>query len=92
MRQRGRRLRILLSVEPMLAVHAVRALHTALTGLDGIRLAEVSLGRAVLHYEGDADDESLTHALRSLVEVVGLQMTSCRIEPDRQLPLAGNAR
>ena len=90
--KRRRRLRLTLEIENMLAVHAIRALHTAVAGLDGIRIDQVSLGRAELRYEGYADDSALDSALRSTLDVIGLRLIALHIEPDRQLPLAQNAR
>jgi hypothetical protein len=72
----------------MLAVHAARALHTALGGIEGITTAHVTMGRAELHYHGPADDAALGEALRHTVASAGLELTALKIEPDRQLPLA----
>ena len=76
----------------MLAVHAARALHTALNGIDGITLAQVTLGHAEVHYQGSAEDQQLHDALRFTAEAVGLRLANLRIEVDRQLPLAENSR
>lgn len=83
-----RRLILHLEIDGMLAVHAARALHTALGGIDGITTANVTLGRAELRYYGIADDDALRDALKHTLEAAGLQLKSLRIEPDRQLPLA----
>ncbi len=78
---------VFLEIDGMTAVHAVRALHTALSGIDGITSASISMGTAQLGYTGPADDESLTTALVATLDLVGLSMISIRIEKDRQLPL-----
>lgn len=85
---KARRLILHLEIDGMVAVHAARALHTALAGIDGLVTAHVALGQAELRYRGTADDASLHEVLRITLDLVGLSLTSLRIEPDRQLPLA----
>jgi hypothetical protein len=85
---KSRRLLLHLEIDGMLAVHAARALHTALGGIDGITTANVTLGRAELRYHGIADDEALRDALEHTLDMAGLQLRGLRIEVDRQLPLA----
>ena len=47
----------------MPAIHAVRALFTALSGVEGVARAEVSLGRAVVWHDGRATHERLAEAV-----------------------------
>jgi hypothetical protein len=68
-------------------VHAARALHTALGGIDGLTTAEVSVGRAELGYAGEADDDAIEQTIRFTIECAGLSLRSIEIEPDRRLPL-----
>lgn len=88
MRAKSRRLLLHLDIDGMLAVHAARALHTALGGIEGITTAHVTLGHAELRYQGFADDMALREVLESTLTLIGLRLTALRIEPDRQLPLA----
>ena len=53
-----------LEIAGMHAVHAVRAVHTALAGVPGITRADVSLGRAAIEHDGRATVERLGAAVR----------------------------
>lgn len=63
----------------MAAVHAVRAVFTALGGVPGITSAEVSLGRAVIHHDGRASEDTL----REAIALAGCEMLG--IEENRRL-------
>lgn len=52
-----------LRIGGMLAVHAKRAVFTALSGVDGILSADVELGRAVVEHDGRATPELLRGAI-----------------------------
>ncbi len=71
-------MRLRLTIDGMLSVHAKRAVFTAMTGVRGIHRATVEMGEAIV--EGTALDEA---DLRSAVEAVGCQLS--RIE---RLPAA----
>ena len=60
------------------AVHAVRAVYTALGGVEGIAHAEVSLGRAVVEHDGRATPDRLCDA----VALAGCEVVA--IEEDRR--------
>ncbi len=66
----------------MRAVHAVRAIFTALNGVDGVQRAEVSLGRAVVWHDGRATAERLAEA----VELAGCEVLGIA-EERRSLPV-----
>lgn len=83
----NRHLTIRLLVDGMNGVHAARALHTALGGIEGMRTADVWVGRALLEYTGSADDTTLEQALRSTLDLVGLKLRSVDIRQDRRLPI-----
>ena len=70
-----------LTISGMLAVHAKRAVFTALAGVPGVVSAEVDMGRAVVVHEPATTAASLAHAIAS----VGCEVTSVRTE--RRLPL-----
>ena len=66
----------------MRAVHAARAVFTALSGVEGVQRAEVSLGRAVVWHDGRATARLLTDA----VELAGCEVLGIA-EERRSLPV-----
>jgi len=68
-----------LVIRGMPAVHAVRAVFTALTAVEGIATADVSLGRAVVEHDGRATPERLAAA----VALAGYEVTEWREERGR---------
>ena len=71
----------ILTISGMVAVHAKRAVFTALAGVPGVKSAEVELGRAVVEH----DASTTVDALRDAVAIAGCDVTDIRIE--RRLPL-----
>ena len=72
----------ILTISGMVAVHGKRAVFTALSGVDGVRSADVELGRAVVDHESHVSPDSL----RDAVALVGCEVTEMRVE--RRLPLS----
>ena len=72
----------ILTISGMVAVHAKRAVFTALAGVPGVMSAQVEMGRAVVEH----DASTTTDALREAVALAGCEVTSVRIE--RRLPLS----
>ena len=72
----------ILTISGMMAVHAKRAVFTALAGVPGVVSAQVEMGRAVV----DHDASTTSDALREAVVLAGCEVTSVRIE--RRLPLS----
>ena len=70
-----------LRIGGMLAVHAKRAVFTALSGVEGIHSAEVELGRAVVDHDGRATPA----LLREAVEAAGFDVVEL-VEERRRLP------
>jgi copper chaperone CopZ len=70
-----------LRIGGMLAVHAKRAVFTALGGVEGIRSAEVELGRAVVEHDGRATPA----LLRDAVAAAGFEVLEV-VEERRRLP------
>jgi len=66
----------------MHAVHAARAIFTALTGVEGVQRAEVALGRAVVWHDGRATPQLLTDA----IELAGCTVLGIA-EERRSLPV-----
>jgi copper chaperone CopZ len=69
-----------LTISGMLAVHARRAVFTALAGVPGVHSADVELGRAVVEH-----DEGVTaDMLAAAVMLAGCEVTASHVE--RRLP------
>lgn len=75
--------RFYLRLSGMNAVHAVRALNTALGGLPGVTYVEVKLGEAIIVHDGRLSEK----ALRDAVKHTGLTITNLTEERRRRLPL-----
>lgn len=71
------------SIKGMSSAHAVRAVFTALGGVEGIDRADVSLGRAVIEHDGTVTAQ----ALRDAIELAGFEVGEVT-ENRRVLPLA----
>ncbi len=71
-----------LTIRGMLAKHAVREVFTALTAVEGIARADVTMGRAVIEHDGRASVEALSAA----IAVAGYEVLESR-EERRVLPL-----
>ncbi len=71
-----------LTIDGMISVHAVRAIFTALTAVDGITRADVSLGGVELEHDGRATIE----AIREAISVAGYAVRDV-IEEKRTLPI-----
>lgn len=67
----------------MASVHSVRAVFTALGGVEGISRADVALGKATIEHDGRATRESIADALA----IVGCELIGFS-EERRRLPLA----
>lgn len=72
-----------ITIGGMAAVHAVRAVFTALTAVPGIQTADVSLGKAIIQHDGTATHDDL----RAAIDMAGCEVVSIQ-ETRRQLPLA----
>lgn len=70
------------NVAGMRTVHCVRAVFTALAGVDGITRADVALGRVVIDHSGAATE----NRIREAIEIAGYEVTSTTHDR-RTLPL-----
>lgn len=68
-----------LRLDGMIAVHSVRAVFTALAGVDGVKQADVKLGHAEIEHDAPLDLESVRAALES----VGVQLLDATLERRR---------
>lgn len=78
-------MRLALTIDGMVAVHARHAVMTALGGVAGIEAAEVELGAAEVTCAAGVDPVTTEAALRAAIEAVGCTVTAVRVLP-RQLP------
>ncbi|WP_373062560.1 heavy metal-binding protein [Gemmatimonas sp.] len=76
------RQRIHVQLDGLVAVHAVRAVWTALGAVPGVLSAEVTMQGAVLEVEGELDRAALDAAL----DAAGVSVRSLRVET-RVLPV-----
>lgn len=76
-------MRSILTISGMVAVHSRRAVFTALSGVPGVKSAEVELGRAVVEHDGDA----ALAAIPAAIESVGCTVTSIESGTLRALPV-----
>jgi len=51
------------SINGMSCVHCVRAVFTSLAGVEGIKRADVSIGRAVIEHDGTVTPEQIRDAI-----------------------------
>ena len=51
------------SINGMSCVHCVRAVFTSLAGVEGIKRADVSIGRAVIEHDGSVTPEQIRDAI-----------------------------
>lgn len=59
-----------LTIAGMTSVHAVRAVFTALAGVDGITRADVGMGRVAVEHDGRATEA----ALRAAMDIAGFEV------------------
>ncbi len=74
--------RLVVSIEGMRTVHCVRAVFTALAGVEGITTADVERGRATIDHDG----RTTCAAIADAVALVGYRATDCQSQR-RTLPV-----
>lgn len=67
----------------MTCAHCVRAVFTALSGVEGIRRADVTIGKAVIEHDGTVAPEDI----RAAIAVAGYTVGDIKID-GRILPIA----
>ncbi len=75
--------RFLVKIDGMHAVHAVRALETALGAMTGISRLEVSMGEAAITHDGGVTPSRIREAVRD----AGFEVTSLFEDRRHRLPL-----
>jgi copper chaperone CopZ len=71
-------------ISGMTCAHCVRAVFTALGGVEGVQSADVSIGKAVIEHDGTVTND----AIRKAVEVAGYTVNDFRKDDRRRLPIA----
>lgn len=74
------RQRIHVEIEGLLAVHAVRAVRTALAGVPGIEQAEVTMQGAVLETSPVLSAAEFEVALAEALALAGVRLVGMRVE------------
>lgn len=74
--------RLTVQIDGMSCVHCVRAVTTALAGVEGITAADVAVGGATIEHDGRVTLEQLTRA----IEVAGYEVRG-GTEERRRLPV-----
>lgn len=78
------RLRIRVQIDGLVAIHAVRAVRTALAGVPGVVGADVSMAGAVLDVDGPRtgpfDDAAFAVSLSAALESAGVTLAGLSIE------------
>lgn len=77
-----------LELTGLVAIHAARAAHTALTAIPNIVSAQVTMAGAVLDVTEPLHIDELTSDVRRVLEEVGVGVVSAVIVQKRTLPLA----
>lgn len=70
-------------ISGMTCAHCVRAVFTSLGGVEGIKSADVSIGKAVIEHDGAVNPEDI----RAAVALAGYEVTGFTTDR-RTLPLA----
>lgn len=76
-------MRTTVSISGMTCAHCVRAVFTALAGVEGIDRADVSIGRAVIDHDGTAKPA----AIRDAIALAGYEVDDMN-DDRRTLPIA----
>lgn len=79
-----------LIIDHMRTVHCVRAVYTSLGGVEGIDVAEVVMGRAIIEHAQALDPEALTTAVARAGYVVREVVTDRRRLPTFPPEAGGN--
>ncbi len=84
----GSRTRVHITLDGLVAIHAVRAVRMALGAVPGVVSAEVTMIGAAVEIEGIVDALALRAVLASALHVVGVRIVTISVSPGRILPLA----
>ena len=77
-----------LQLKGLVAVHAVRAVHTALGGVSGIQSATVNMMGAEIDVVGNVPADDLSASIRRALEPIGVELEALIVLHERVLPIA----
>jgi copper chaperone len=69
-------------INGMTCAHCVRAVFTALGGVDGVSRADVSIGKAIIEHDGSVSND----AIREAISIAGYDVADFRADR-RTLPV-----
>ena len=69
-------------IDGMTCAHCVRAVFTALGGVEGVSRADVSIGQAIIEHDGSVTNE----AIREAISIAGYEVADFR-DDRRTLPV-----
>jgi copper chaperone CopZ len=72
---------LILGIDKMLSLYSVRAVWTALGGVEGVKSAEVVMGMARVEHDGSVTCEDVAEA----IELAGCEVVRC--EEEKVLPV-----
>lgn len=81
------RTRVRLTVDGMVAVHAVRAVWTSLSVVPGIVHADVTMAGIELVMDGEPEPTALRAALDAALAAAEVRIVTCVVERTRMLPI-----
>jgi copper chaperone len=71
------------TISGMSCAHCVRAVFTALSGVEGVSRADVTIGQAIIEHDGTVTND----AIRQAIEVAGYAVADFKTDR-RSLPIA----
>jgi copper chaperone CopZ len=77
-----------LDLDGLLAVHAARAVHTALGAVDGIVSATVTLAGADIEVQGPFEAADFADRVRAALAPIGIGLRAVTVVQSRSLPQA----
>lgn len=80
--------RVQFTLDGLVAIHAVRAVRTALSAVPDVVFAEVTMAGVVLEIEGPVNAVTLRATLDDALNAAGVRIVTFSIAPKRFLPLA----
>jgi|GEM_PF-1376292 len=79
--------RLTLRLTGLVAVHAARAVHTALGAVSGIQTATVSMAGAEIDFAGPYDADVFASEIRAALAPIGVQLKEIIVVQERMLPI-----
>ncbi len=81
------RAHVQLTLDGMVAVHAVRAVWTSLTAVAGVMSADVTMAGVRLDVDGSLTDATIRRSLDEALAAADVRIVTCTISRSRALPI-----